>query len=114
MYIKKDKSVRKNLYFCTFQLLENEQRVHDLKVQLTTVQGHHKESMDQLGDKSRQVAALKTDLAKSQQQTQSLTDEVATLFIWLEIFLFKKVWWIRVTTCLFLLDSSNGRQTEIA
>lgn len=81
MYIKKDKSVRKNLYFCTFQLLENEQRVHDLKVQLTTVQGHHKESMDQLGDKSRQVAALKTDLAKSQQQTQSLTDEVATLFI---------------------------------
>lgn len=69
------------MYFCTFQLLENEQRVHDLKVQLTTVQGHHKESMDQLGDKSRQVAALKTDLAKSQQQTQSLTDEVATLFI---------------------------------
>jgi chromosome segregation ATPase len=59
-------------------LLDNEQRVHDLKVQLTTVQGHHKESMDQLGEKSRQVAALKTDLAKGQQQNQSMNDEVGS------------------------------------
>ena len=56
--------------------MENEQKVHDLKVQLTTVQGHHKESMDQLGEKSRHLAALKTDLAKSQQQNQALSDEV--------------------------------------
>lgn len=56
--------------------MENEQRLHDLKVQLTTVQGHHKESMDQLGEKSRQVAALKTDIAKLQQQNQGMNEDV--------------------------------------
>ena len=58
------------------QLLENEQRVHDLKVQLTTLQGNHKESMEQLGDKSQQVAILKTEISRLQQQNNAITDEV--------------------------------------
>ena len=58
------------------QLLENEQRVHDLKVQLTTLQGNHKESMEQLGDKSQQVAILKTEISRVQQQNNAITDEV--------------------------------------
>ena len=58
------------------QLLENEQRVHDLKVQLTTLQGNHKESMEQLGDKSQQVAILKTEISRIQQQNNAITDEV--------------------------------------
>ena len=58
------------------QLLENEQKVHDLKVQLTTLQGNHKESMEQLGDKSQQVAILKTEMSRLQQQNQVITDEV--------------------------------------
>ena len=56
--------------------MDQEQRTHDLKVQWTTVQGHHKESMDQLSENSRQLAALKTELHKSQQQNQALTEEV--------------------------------------
>jgi hypothetical protein len=59
-----------------FKLMDQEQRTHDLKVQWTTVQGHHKESMDQLSENSRQLAALKTELHKSQQQNQALTEEV--------------------------------------
>ena len=59
--------------------MEQEQRTHDLKVQLTTVQGHHKESMDQLSENSRQLAALKTDCHKSQQQNSALTEEVKSI-----------------------------------
>lgn len=76
---------RSRLDCVLLQLMDNEQRVHDLKVQLTTVQGNHKESMDQLGEKSRLVASLKTEVAKLQQQNQSMTEEVhllITLYSW--------------------------------
>ena len=62
------------------QLVENEQRVADLRVQLATVQGNHKESMDQLSDKSRHVVGLKTDLDRSQQQNQAMAEEVWEAF----------------------------------
>ena len=61
--------------------MENEQRLHDLKVQLTTVQGNHKESMEQLGEKSQQVAMLRTELSRMQQQNQAMADEVFRIHI---------------------------------
>ena len=65
--------------------MQNEERLHDMKVQLTTVQGNHKESMEQLGEKSQQVALLKNDMSITQQQNQSLSDEVRTLFVTLSL-----------------------------
>ena len=58
------------------QLVDREQQVADQKVQLTTVQGNHKEAMDQLTEKSRQVAALKTDLDRTNQQSHGMAEEV--------------------------------------
>ena len=64
------------MLFVHLQLVDSEQKVADMRVQLTTVQGNHKESMDQLRDKSRQVVVLKTDLDRTQQQNQAMADEV--------------------------------------
>ena len=60
------------------QLMESEHATHELRVQLTTVQGHHKEGMEQLGDRSRQLAAHKSELARMQQQNIAMRDEVGT------------------------------------
>lgn len=57
--------------------MQNEERLHDMKVQLTTVQGNHKESMEQLGEKSQQVAMLKNEISRMSQQNQSLSDDVS-------------------------------------
>lgn len=66
-----------------YQLMQNEERLHDMKVQLTTVQGNHKESMEQLGEKSQQVAMLKNEISRMSQQNQSLSDDVSgMLFFW--------------------------------
>ena len=59
--------------------MDREQQVADQKVQLTTVQGNHKEAMDQLAEKSRQVAALKTDLDRVKQKNHSMAEEVGVL-----------------------------------
>jgi len=59
--------------------MESEQVAHEARVQLTTLQGHHKESMEQLSERSRQLAAHKTELARMQQQNVSMRDEVWTL-----------------------------------
>ncbi len=56
--------------------MDREQQVADQKVQLTTIQGNHKEAMDQLAEKSRQVAALKTDLDRVKQKNHSMAEEV--------------------------------------
>ena len=58
------------------QLMESEHMAHDMRVQLTTVQGHHKEGMEQLCERSRQLAAHKTELARMQQQNITMRDEV--------------------------------------
>ena len=58
------------------QLVDREQQVADQKVQLTTVQGNQKEAMDQLTEKSRQVATLKTDLDRTNQQNHAMAEEV--------------------------------------
>ena len=58
------------------QLVDREQQVADQKVQLTTVQGNHKEAMDQLAEKSRQFVALKTDLDRTNQQSHAMAEEV--------------------------------------
>ena len=60
--------------------MESEQACHDARVQLTTVQGHHKEGMEQLSERSRQLAAHKTELARMQQQNISMRDEVWGMF----------------------------------
>lgn len=62
------------------QMMESEQTVHNLRIQLTAVQGHHKESMEQLGDRSRNLAALKTELARMQQQNASMNDEACKFY----------------------------------
>ena len=59
------------------QLVDCEQKVADMKVQLAMVQGNHKEAMDQLADKSRQVVALRTDLDRTQQQNHTMAEEVS-------------------------------------
>lgn len=61
--------------------MDNEERLHDMKVQLTTVQGNHKESMEQLGDKSQQVAMLRTEISRTQQQNQAMSEDVRLLWI---------------------------------
>ena len=53
--------------------------MHELRVQLTTVQGHNKESMEQLAERSRQLAGQKSDLARLQQHNVSMREEVSFL-----------------------------------
>ena len=45
--------------------------------QLTSLQTNHKETVDELGDKSRQVLALRNELDRMSQQNHALADEVA-------------------------------------
>lgn len=52
---------------------------HDLKVQLTTLQASHKETLAQLADKAKHGAALKADLERAQNQNQALAEEVGPL-----------------------------------
>lgn len=59
--------------------MASEHAAHDLHVQLTTVQGHHKESMEQLGEKARHLATIKTELSRMQQQNLSMRDEVSAI-----------------------------------
>ena len=66
-------------------------------MQLTTLQGNHKESMEQLGDKSQQVAMLKTEMSRLNQQNQVITDEVSRL-LFLSAEMFKKPLWQTVWT----------------
>lgn len=56
--------------------MEADAKIHELKVQLTTVQGNHKESMEQLTEKSRLLATIKTETAKLSQQNNSMKEEV--------------------------------------
>jgi len=56
--------------------MSSEQECHDLKVQLTTVQGHHKEAMDQLAEKSKQLASNKVQLERALQEDSDLSQEV--------------------------------------
>lgn len=56
--------------------MDSQQQIHDLKVQLATLQGNHKETMDQLGEKSRMVVSFRTELDKSGRQNENLTEEV--------------------------------------
>ena len=63
---------------CTlFQFVQTDQKAHELKIQLTTVQGNLKEVMDQLDEKSKQASTLKTDLSRTQQQNESMEEEVS-------------------------------------
>ena len=50
---------------------------NDLKIQLTTLQGNHKELLDQLSDKSKQLVTFKSDVDRINQQNHSLADELA-------------------------------------
>ena len=63
------------------ELVDTEQRAKDLKVQLTSLQANHQETMEQLGEKSRLVVSLKTELDRMQQQNQSMADEVVLLCV---------------------------------
>ncbi len=48
-----------------------------MRVQLTTVQGNHKEAMDQLAERGKQIVALKTDLDHMNQQNHAMAEEIA-------------------------------------
>ena len=61
------------------QLLEAQQQVHDLKVQLTTLQSNHKETFEQLSDKSKLIVALKSELDRISQQNHSMSEEVSLM-----------------------------------
>ena len=54
----------------------SEQQVADLRVQVTTTQGNHKESMDQLADRGKQIVALKMEQDRLGQQNQTMQEEV--------------------------------------
>lgn len=58
------------------QLEESKQNGHELKVQLTALQANHKETTDQLNDKTKLAAQMKTDIANLAQQNQSMAEEV--------------------------------------
>ena len=54
----------------------SEQQVADLRVQVTTTQGNHKESMDQLADRGKQIVSLKMEQDRLGQQNQTMQEEV--------------------------------------
>jgi hypothetical protein len=58
------------------QLVESQQLVHDLRLQLGTLQGNHRETMDQLSEKSKHVVTLKMELDRVSNQTSSMAEEV--------------------------------------
>jgi hypothetical protein len=58
------------------QLVDSQQLVHDLRLQLGTLQGNHRETSDQLSEKSKQVVTLKTELDRLSNQGSSMAEEV--------------------------------------
>jgi predicted nuclease with TOPRIM domain len=61
---------------CCVQLVENQQLVHDLRLQLGTLQGNHRETLDQLSEKSKQIVLLKAELERISNQNSSMAEEV--------------------------------------
>lgn len=59
----------------------SEQRLHDIKIQLATLQGNHKETLEQLCEKSKLSAGLKNELERTYQQNQAMAAEVRCLKI---------------------------------
>ncbi len=45
-------------------------------MQLTALQANHKETVDQLNEKTKLAAQMKTDIANLAQQNQSMAEEV--------------------------------------
>ena len=58
-------------------MVDSQQLVHDLRVQLTSLQAGHKETQDQLSDRSKQVVMLKTEMERLSQQNTSMAEEVS-------------------------------------
>lgn len=56
--------------------MEGQQLANDLKAHLTSLQGNHKETLDQLGEKSKQVVVLKTELDRVGHQNLAMSEEV--------------------------------------
>ena len=61
---------------CQSELVSQEQSVYDLRVQLTSIQGNHKEAMEQLQERTHQLAVTKNDMTRVQQQGHAMAQEV--------------------------------------
>ena len=48
-----------------------------MRVQLSEVQGQHKEAMNQLGERATLAAKLQNELSRADKQNQSLSEEVS-------------------------------------
>ncbi|XP_069757408.1 polyamine-modulated factor 1-binding protein 1 isoform X3 [Narcine bancroftii] len=60
------------------ELLASSRLIHDLRLELTACQGAQKENVEQLGEKCREIASLKNDIACSQQRNVQLAEESTT------------------------------------
>jgi hypothetical protein len=56
--------------------VESQQQVLDLRLQLGTLQGNHRETLDQLSEKSKQVVLMKAELERISSQNSSMAEEV--------------------------------------
>jgi hypothetical protein len=63
------------------QLVESQQTVHDLRLQLGTLQGSHKETVDQLNERSKQAVMLKTEVDRLTHQNASMAEEVSIVVV---------------------------------
>ena len=58
------------------KLLEAQQGGHDSGVQLTSIHAQHKETVEQLAERSKAAAQLKADLDRVSQQNAQMSQEV--------------------------------------
>ena len=63
-------------FFTLSQLIESQQLVHDLRLQFGTLQGSHREAVDQLSEKSKQLVMLKAEVERINSQNSSMAEEV--------------------------------------
>ena len=61
---------------CQSELVSQEQSVYDLRAQVTSVQGNHKEAIEQLQERTHQLAVTKNDMTRVQQQGHAMAQEV--------------------------------------
>ena len=68
--------------------MENQQQIRDMRVQLSEVQGQHKEAMNQLGERATLAAKLQSEISRVDKQNQSLSQEVSQTYASDSYFLF--------------------------
>ncbi len=65
--------------------MEYQQEAQELRLQLTTLQGQHKETVEQLTEKSKHLLSAKTDMDHTSQQNHAMAEEVRARILGLGI-----------------------------